>query len=265
MIIGDNELHLYLVDADTVEKTALRLLSAECLTSQEHHQQDRFKFAYLKNQYAIARILQRTVLSRYVPLVSPNAWIFNRNRYGKPFVSNPLSRSIYFNLSHTTGITNKDGMIVMVVANQPMVGIDVECRKRTMSELGLFENHFMKDEWRSVMVCQPEFRLDTFYLLWTLKESFIKAIGRGLSQNLQDFGFVIDEFKSIRAYMANNLPERQLSWQFRGFEYGDYIISLSAGLSMLNSIRIFRNKGLNEWLDVDVSADYSGLWHREHE
>ncbi|WP_241401874.1 4'-phosphopantetheinyl transferase superfamily protein [Clostridium beijerinckii] len=43
-----------------------------------------------------------------------------------------------------------------------------------------------------------KFQLDMFYEIWTLKESFIKCCGQGLSRSLKLLSIEIDKFKNIK-------------------------------------------------------------------
>ena len=65
------------------------------------------------------------------------------------------------------------------------VGVDVE-RLRKVNP-GLAERFFSPDEVAMLKALSPEKQTEQFIQLWTLKESFLKAIGRGLTRNLNSF------------------------------------------------------------------------------
>lgn len=102
--------------------------------------------------------------------------IFGVNEYGKPLLVN--NTGVEFNISHS------GKWIVCSIYNLP-VGIDIE--KIKPIDIGIAERFFSKDEVKSLMSkCIAE-REAYFYELWTLKESYIKAIGKGLSIPLDSF------------------------------------------------------------------------------
>ena len=57
-------------------------------------------------------------------------------------------------------------------------------------------------------------RRDAFLRIWTLKESFIKAIGTGLQTPLADFAFVDPESESPTIQMLDSKLDSDLSWRF---------------------------------------------------
>ncbi|MEK4360348.1 4'-phosphopantetheinyl transferase superfamily protein [Paenibacillus sp. FSL M7-1455] len=99
---------------------------------------------------------------------------FARDGYGKPFLAGVPD--YYFNVSHA-----KDWVVCAVGAGGP-IGIDVEHIGRAEEEAAeLCFTPRELTEWRR----QPAERRDAFFFeLWTLKESYSKAVGKGLSIGL---------------------------------------------------------------------------------
>ncbi|MFF2093985.1 4'-phosphopantetheinyl transferase family protein [Paenibacillus sp. NPDC058174] len=104
---------------------------------------------------------------------------FIQNPFGKPMLAREQDeREIYFNLSHS-------GQWVVCAVDYTPVGIDVEEMKPI--SLDIARRFFSKDEYEALLR-EPEIsRQQYFYALWTMKESFIKADGRGLSLPLDQF------------------------------------------------------------------------------
>ncbi len=114
---------------------------------------------------------------------------FDKNDYGKPFLVG--TNDFYFNLSHS------GDWVVCAVDNLP-VGIDVE--KIHDVDLDLSKRFFSEDEHKYLSTLESKNRREAFFEFWTLKESYIKADGRGLSIPLNSFSFSFEgeniEFKS---------------------------------------------------------------------
>lgn len=112
--------------------------------------------------------------------------IFNTNKFGKPYLIN--NNDFYFNISHS-------GRWVVGVFSDCEVGIDIEEIKPI--DLSIAENFFSREEYSYLMNVKQNEQLLAFYELWTIKESYIKAIGMGLSIPLSDFTITINEQKII--------------------------------------------------------------------
>jgi 4'-phosphopantetheinyl transferase len=98
---------------------------------------------------------------------------FATDTYGKPCAAG-LS-SFHFNIAHS------GRWIVCAVDCNPM-GIDIEEIKPISLDVSkyLFSTH----EYRWLIEQEEAERLSCFYKLWTLKESFVKWLGKGLSYPL---------------------------------------------------------------------------------
>ena len=95
---------------------------------------------------------------------------------GKPHIAN--LKNIHFNISHS-------GQYVVCAVAQDEIGIDVE-RVRKVN-LRIAERFFSEPEINDLMARNEEDRMQYFITLWTIKESYLKAIGRGLTQHLNSF------------------------------------------------------------------------------
>jgi 4'-phosphopantetheinyl transferase len=102
--------------------------------------------------------------------------VFAENEFGKPYLPNlPL---IEFNLSHS-------GDWITAAFSESAVGIDVQEIKKI--DLDIARRFFSKAEYSDLIKFSGEQCYHYFYSLWTLKESYIKACGKGLSIPLNSF------------------------------------------------------------------------------
>ncbi len=101
--------------------------------------------------------------------------------FGKPYIAN---ESICFNLSHS------EDMVMCVISSEE-VGCDVE--KITDIDLEIAKRFFYTTEYDAITAAKSvEERRNTFFRLWTLKESFMKATGLGMKLPLDSFRIDID-------------------------------------------------------------------------
>ena len=108
---------------------------------------------------------------------------------GKPYF--PDAPSVQFNLSHS-------GSVVMAAVSDREVGCDVE--RIGEAPPGLAKRFFHPNEYAAVLSCQTDAeRIETFYRLWTLKESYLKATGTGMSVPLGSFEIRLGEVPALHA------------------------------------------------------------------
>jgi 4'-phosphopantetheinyl transferase len=153
----------------------------------------RFMFDRDKRDFAAAHGLVRRVLSMHAD-IAPADWQFDGSPNQKPRVAAhqagtpPLSLS----LSHT------HGLVACAVARGVDVGIDVELVDRVVDAHEVARRFFAPKEIAMLDGCaDAEERSRKFVELWTLKEAYVKAIGRGLVVPLDEFCFTIDAAGSV--------------------------------------------------------------------
>lgn len=130
----------------------------------------------------LGEILTRVTLSRLTGL-RPAELSFTRNPYGKPSLSH--HSDVQFNVSHS------GDWIALISGGTDELGVDVE--KIAPIDMQIAERFFSPTESQFLSATPDDRRLNTFYRLWTLKESYIKAVGMGLSIPLDSFAILPDE------------------------------------------------------------------------
>jgi 4'-phosphopantetheinyl transferase len=112
--------------------------------------------------------------------------IFYKNKYGKPCLKNNCN--VQFNISHS------GDWIIAAIHDLP-IGVDIQ--KIQPVNMDIAKRFFTPDEYKEIMRKDNEERLSYFYELWVLKESYIKAVGKGMNIPLNSFCFQIQENKII--------------------------------------------------------------------
>jgi 4'-phosphopantetheinyl transferase len=179
------------------------------LSDAERTRGQRFVFARDRRDFAAAHALTRLALSRYGDL-APEQWRFEEGRDGKPSLpADAGTPPLTFNLSHT------QGLVACAIAPGVDVGIDVERVDRRVGAEEIAARFFSPEERADLASCPAGERARRFFELWTLKEAYIKAIGKGLSHSLNTFGFALNEPGSIGFLPP---PDVDMSaWQFALF------------------------------------------------
>lgn len=161
--------------------------------------------------FLAARILLRSVLSQYAGL-RPEQWRFEANEFGRPHVANPdAPHGLAFNLSH------KPGCVTSLVGARRDLGVDVEDTAAGRPNFLAIAGRFFSASEADALVALPDAqRRQRFYELWTLKESYIKARGVGLSLGLSRFSFSIEGNRAAVCF-AEGFDDRAETWDFRLF------------------------------------------------
>lgn len=172
---------------------------------------DRFRQPTSRNQHVVGRGMARKLLGEEV--VAPNEIRFAEAVHGKPYVITPDAAKQPFNIAHT------DGMVMCGVGqnHHELVGVDVE-RLGRQTDPAIAERFFSVPEIDYLRTKRDtaEYR-NAFLKVWTLKESFIKAIGTGLQTPLADFAFVDVDTDEPKIEMLNPKLESDLNWHFFSF------------------------------------------------
>ena len=119
---------------------------------------------------------------------------FGYNPFGKPYLLNV--KKFDFNLSHS-------GDWVVCAIGTNAIGIDIELVQQNFESVA--RRCFTINEYRWLMSRNGMDRANCFCELWTLKESYIKCIGRGLSMPLNTFEFTMNhEIITLKLNQQNN-------------------------------------------------------------
>ena len=138
---------------------------------------------------------------------------FFENLEGKPYLKDI---PIYFNISHA-------GNFIVCAFSEQEIGIDIEEIKE--GDLEIAERFFCQCEYEDLMMQRSLERIDYFYSLWTLKESYVKWLGKGLTIPLDSFCFFVKgEDISCVDYYRNRTPF------FKQYPIEGYKISVCATL-----------------------------------
>jgi 4'-phosphopantetheinyl transferase len=219
-----DKVELWLAFCDEIADEGLLADYRRLLVEEERQKEARFYFARDRHRYLITRALVRTVLSRYAA-VAPQDWRFVEDAYGRPQIINPdpATRRISFNISHTRSL------VVLGVTRERALGVDTEDVHTRNAELGIADHYFAADEVAQLRATPPELQQTRFFEYWTLKESYIKARGMGLSLPLAQFGFDLSQPRSVRIGFHPPLiddPARWIFWLWRA--RGDHHVAICA-------------------------------------
>lgn len=192
------------------------------------------KYRYMADAY---RTLLGELLIRYAVCQKSGC---NNNEIiisskGKPYLIYPAK--IFFNISHS------GNWVIGAIADAPL-GIDIEYIKKERDYKEII-CRFYTDIERQYIMSDPneDVQIERFHQIWTLKESYIKADGRGLNIPLKSFGVVS---KSDSLYLVED------DWKYKKYssKWEDYyFVSLhSMDTEICKKIRKLSVKEISEYL-----------------
>lgn len=208
-----DSIQLWLAFCDEIADEQLLADYRHLLAEEERQKEIRFHFARDRHRYLITRALVRTTLSRYAA-VAPQDWRFIEDAYGRPQIVNDddRARRISFNISHTRRL------VVVGVTSGRALGVDTEDVRERHADLQIAEHYFSAEEVAQLRATPAESQQMRFFEYWTLKESYIKARGLGLSLPLEQFSFDLSQHNGVRirfhAPLADE-PSRWILWLLR--------------------------------------------------
>lgn len=177
-----------------------------------------YRFRFRKDQY---RCVYSSVLVQYLisdKVGKSEKLQFTYNEYGKPYYIG--ENTIYFNCSHS-------GDYIVCALSTEEIGVDIERIGEEHFEIA--RRCFSPEENHVISSKKENFRRKMFYTYWTLKESYVKLIGKGLSIPFQSFSFI---FKDMRYQLKDK--ENHILFYTSVFQE-DYILSIASLEQKINS------------------------------
>ncbi|WP_445946137.1 4'-phosphopantetheinyl transferase family protein [Shewanella sp.] len=190
-----SEMHLYLLPLAPINSSQ-RALLLKCLSDDEQAKVGRYQ-PKSRNNALIVRAALRHVLSLHTPShgrLLPDEWQFEYGKQGKPELTAAqyAQTGINFNLSHSG-----DWLLIGVLqapahGKRYALGVDIERRRDSTNIHTILKRYFAEAEITDLLALDASKQRHRFFDLWALKESYIKACGKGLAMKLTRFSFDIN-------------------------------------------------------------------------
>jgi 4'-phosphopantetheinyl transferase len=192
------------------------------LDSEERARAGSYKRGAQRREYVISRMLLRNTLSEYAA-IQPQEWRFVRTLHGRPEITREqaVDAPLAFSLSHTSE------MIALVVCRRQLVGVDIERIRNSLPHLSIANRFFAGVEASDLRKAREVDRPKRLCELWTLKESYLKARGVGLTVPLDTVAFTFPRDGCVDMRLdavLNDVATRWTLWQLR--PANDHIVSI---------------------------------------
>ena len=160
-------------------------------------------------------MLVRAVLQRRYGLRAEQLTVI-RGPHGKPRL---VGDDVHYNVSHS-------GIWAVAAFHTEPIGVDIERIGR--ADMQLAKSMFEASEYDALAVLPDCERDRSFFAIWTGKESYIKAVGRGLSIPLDSFSVAARHNGGglLPAVKVAGSLGTEPAWHLRAFELdADYMLS----------------------------------------
>jgi len=172
---GEHKLtKVVVVDLDTISQYHFKGFM-NVITQERKDRINRTRKLSDSKQFLMSEVLVRFLAIKELNIKN-DAIKFGQLEYGKPYLID--YPEFQFNVSHS-------GKWLVCAYDENPVGIDIE--KIYECDMSIAEHFFAKEEYLDLIAQKPEQRLEYFFKLWTLKESYLKALDVGLNKNLNSF------------------------------------------------------------------------------
>jgi len=154
---------------------------AEALSKDERQRAARFVFPDARRRFVVTRGCLRRILGCFCSLPA-SAVRFDYTPLGKPSLAIETTRMpVHFNVSHS-----RDLALIAIAFDLPL-GVDVEAVRPMPDRVTISSRYFTAGEAAAIAAVAPHERDLAFFLCWTRKEAFSKALGDGLSLALDRY------------------------------------------------------------------------------
>ncbi|KAI0786329.1 hypothetical protein C8Q75DRAFT_266823 [Abortiporus biennis] len=247
-----NDIHVFL------NEKALALVDAKSRQKlkQFYHKEDAFRGL-------IARLLPRLLVKEYD--IGSEDLFFGTTQHGKPYMTIASAAPIGYNITHDNGLI---GMVYStgddLFADPPAYRLGIDVMKlsppkgeRIIDFINIFSEQLTALE-RSILLTNPPLpeseTLRRFYLIWTLKEAYTKALGLGLGFDFRQIEYDVPRDK-VR--INGNPP---IGWQFVRFQVNNMESGQEYTYVGVAARFVSERNGGEQEVEGKVESEYPNNW-----
>ncbi|WP_150451330.1 4'-phosphopantetheinyl transferase family protein [Arenibacter lacus] len=203
----------------------------EMLNACEKIRAEKYKFIKDKNMFITARSVLR-MLSAFYLNKTPSQIEIKYGPFGKPYLYG--ENRLKFNISHS------GCRVVLAFCKQGAIGVDIEKIKTNFDVMEIAENYFSEMEVNALGAIPQADQKKAFFRCWTRKESFLKAIGEGLSLPLDSFSVTLDDDKNAKLLETKWDPSEKEKWKMFAFVPDTNYMGAISVHSNIENIKYYR-------------------------
>ncbi len=203
-LLSHDTVHVWIAELDRSEWQGEPLIGT--LSDDERERAERFVFERDRKRFAAGRAILRSILAHYLNS-EPERVRFCYGPRGKPALA-PASvgSGLEFNLAHSNGLA------LYAVTLRRRIGVDVEFSRVLADAEQIARRFFSLREYEMLLALPAAERPHAFLGCWTRKEAFIKALGTGLSQALDQFTVTVTPGEPAELLSVHGDPQASSQW-----------------------------------------------------
>jgi len=228
-VIDDDHVHVWQVNLKSLNELPKDI--SEWLSPYELERAIKFKFTLDREHFILRHYLLRLILCKYCDC-QPHELRFKYNSHNKPFINLPEFSEIKFNMSFS------DELMMIGLCKQNDIGIDIE----KVREIDNLEHIAIENfSQRELEYFNSELDKTTaFFNIWTRKEAFLKATGKGIYFPLKSFSVDINPNGSCENLTILKHPAKSKLWRTRTLKTSDNHIAALAIKSVRFNVLYFQ-------------------------
>lgn len=191
---------------DLRQPEAIVAVLADVLSPDERERAARFVFVRDRRRFVVTRACLRVLLARYGG-VAPATIRFAYAAHGKPSLQASVDGpGVHFSVSHSQEVA------LIALARDVVLGVDVEAVRPLDDLAAIAERFFTAAEATTIFSVPAHQRELAFFLCWTRKEAFSKALGDGLTLSLDRYRVACAPDEPARVVDVDGSPEEGAAW-----------------------------------------------------
>jgi 4'-phosphopantetheinyl transferase len=203
--LGSSDVHVWTLALDLPAASLAEFAST--LSSDERERAARFRFEYHRNRFTAGRGQMRAILGRCLQ-TSPDRVAFTYGPHGKPALTDASGAdTLQFNLAHSADLA------LLAVTRTGPIGVDVEHVRVLADADHLVARFFSARESALFRSLPDDQKTAAFFNLWTRKEAWLKATGRGITQSLNAVEVAFLPGEPARFLSLPGGPEAAAGWR----------------------------------------------------
>ncbi len=210
--LNPGEVHLWSASLLTSKEKLLEFES--CLDEREQARAERFTIERSRTRFIVARATLKHLLAKYTG-DDPTTIRFHLGPLGKPYLPPASGCKLHFNSTDT------QDEALFAFCQGAEIGVDIEYKSRTINHSKIAARICTAQEFAHYAACPPELRQLNALSLWTRKEAYGKAIGRGIKYKLSKVNLV-DREKSSRLLLRDEVG---MEWEVVQTEPTDELLA----------------------------------------
>jgi len=185
-----------------------------------------------------------------------------RSEDNKPYIKQIKNSKVSFK-DISINISHHGEWVALIAHTKKTIGIDImnmteDPRSDVDSFFDLMNDVFTKNEWKEINEPKEDKkRLERFYKFWSLKESYVKAIGKGLVLDLQTIEFSLnknDIGKNVETASLTRDNKKLNNWYFYIYHLDDIHCS-SIAINTEKEDEIIKN---SDFINISIEQLING-------